>query len=180
MAALALPLPLPLPDALVAQGVALRREGPGDKGFAAALYAANRMAELALVPWPREAKDAFLAEQFALQWRHFGKNWPRADRWIVTRGGADLGRIYWVRTRPVWEFIEIGLLPAAQGSGIGAALVGWLQALAQAGGAKGLLLHVAHDNPRAAALYARLGFVDVDSPNPAHAATHRAMRWAAG
>ncbi len=159
-------------------GIALRREEAGDRAFAGALYAANRMPELALTPWPPAAKAEFLAQQFEAQSRHLVQAWPRADRFTVIDGVArtPIGRLYVARRTETWHLIEIGLLPQWQRRGIGAALVRALQAAAAGAGARMLDLEVARDNLAAAALYARLGFVDVDSASP----THRTMVWYAG
>lgn len=159
------------------QGIALRREEAGDRAFAGTLYAANRMHELALAPWPPAAKADFLAAQFDAQSRHLVQAWPRADRFTVIDGAArtPVGRLYVARAPQAWHLVEIGLLPSVQRRGIGAALVRAVQAAAASAGAKILDLEVARDNLRAASLYARLGFVEVDSGSP----THRTMAWRA-
>lgn len=156
-------------------GIALRREEAGDRAFAGALYAANRMPELALAPWPPQAKADFLAQQFEAQSRHLLQAWPRADRFTVIEAAArmPIGRLYVSRRPEAWHLVEIGLLPDRQRRGIGGALVQALQAAAAGAGARMLDLEVARDNVRAAALYARLGFVEAESASP----THRTMAW---
>jgi ribosomal protein S18 acetylase RimI-like enzyme len=159
-------------------GIALRREEAGDRAFAGALYAANRMAELAVMPWPPQAKADFLAQQFDAQSRHLVEAWPRADRFTVIEAAtrAPVGRLYVARRAAAWHLIEIGLLPGWQRAGIGSALVMALQHAAAGSGAKLLDLEVAHDNVRAAALYARLGFVEGETAS----VTHRTMVWTVG
>jgi ribosomal protein S18 acetylase RimI-like enzyme len=159
-------------------GIALRREEAQDRIFAGSLYAANRLGELALAPWALETKADFLKQQFDAQSRHLVHAWPRADRFTVVEGNAraPIGRLYVSRRTEAWHLIEIGLMPQWQRHGIGAALVIALQTAAAGAGAHVLDLEVAHDNIRAAALYARLGFIDVETASP----THRTMAWRAG
>jgi ribosomal protein S18 acetylase RimI-like enzyme len=158
-------------------GIALRREEAQDRTFAGGLYAANRMGEFALAPWPLQARADFLTQQFDAQSRHLVHAWPRADRFTVVEGAgrAPIGRLYVSRRDTAWHLIEIGLLPGWQRRGIGAALVIALQTAAAGAGARVLDLEVAQDNLRAAALYARLGFIDVETASP----THRTMAWRA-
>jgi len=159
-------------------GIALRREEIGDRAFAGVLYAANRMAALPLFAWPPRVPDDRLAQQFDAQSRHLHAAWPRADRFTVIESadGAPVGRLYVSRKAEAWHLIEIGLLPQWQRTGIGSALIVALQRAAAGSGAKLLDLEVAHDNPEAAALYARLGFVDAETAS----ATHRTMAWHVG
>jgi ribosomal protein S18 acetylase RimI-like enzyme len=169
------PLGVPSWLAGLPPGIALRREEAKDRLFAGTLYAANRMAELALVPWPLQAKADFLAQQFDAQSRHLVQAWPRADRFTVVDGAAQnpIGRLYVARRAEAWHLIEIALLPAVQRRGIGAALVVAIQKAAADAGAQLLDLEVANENVGAAALYARLGFVEVVTAS----ATHRTMAW---
>jgi len=159
-------------------GIALRREEAGDRAFAGTLFAANRMAGLERLPRPAQPTPDFLAHQFDAQSRHLHAAWPRADRFTVieTAGGAPVGRLYVSRKAEAWHLIEIGLLPQWQRAGIGSALVVALQRAAAGSGAKLLDLEVARDNPKAAALYARLGFFDVATAS----LTHRTMVWHVG
>lgn len=167
------PLP-PLPAALVARGIGVRAETAADAALLRQLYGAARADELAPVPWPAAAKEAFLDSQFALQSGHFARNHPRADFLIVTEqrpgGGAGIGRLYIERGAAPWQLLEIALLPTARNRGLGAALIGWVSGAA---GEAGLELHVARDNARAEALYRRLGFRDAASDH----ATHRRLAW---
>jgi RimJ/RimL family protein N-acetyltransferase len=158
--------------------IALRREEAGDRAFAGQLYAANRMAELALTGWPMQAKADFLRDQFEAQSRHLRSAWPRADRFtLIDRATrSPIGRLYVSRRSAAWHLIEIGLLPQVQRRGIGSALVRALQTAAAGAGAGLLDLEVARDNPRAAALYERLGFVDAATAS----VTHRTMVWRIG
>lgn len=159
---------------LAAAGLSLRAARQGDLPFLNALYADFRAAELALAPWTAAQKTAFLEDQFRLQHVHFTRFHPRADFWVVERPHANpVGRLYLDRSQRVWRIVDIGLAAGARGQGLGRVLLEWVQHTAAAVRATGVDLHVAHANPRAGALYARLGFREVES----EAASHRRMEW---
>lgn len=158
-------------------GVALRVANDADIPFLQRLYAESRSDELAFVPWTGPAKAAFVASQFALQYRHFTTPGIATNFWIVESGREAVGRLYVRCQPPLWRLVEISLLPAAQGRGAGSALLDWLQRCARNGGASGIDLHVLVTNPRAAALYARHGFVPVAGDGHATPDTHRRMIW---
>ena len=69
--------------------------------------------------------------------------------------GADVGFI--VADAGGW-IIQVGVVPAARGRGLGAALVAEAVRLMRAGGQAVITLNVNVNNPHAAALYRRLGF----------------------
>jgi ribosomal protein S18 acetylase RimI-like enzyme len=137
------------------------------------LYAELRAPELAILPWDATAKAGFVASQFALQHHHFTAPGITTDRWIVEIDGADAGRLYVHRARPLWHLADIALSAATRGRGAGTALIAWLQRTARDAGACGIDLHVLVTNRRAAALYARRGFCDADGDSD----THRRMLW---
>lgn len=77
---------------------------------------------------------------------------------LATVDGTDAGFI--VADAGGW-IIQVGVIPAARGRGIGAALVIEAVRLMRAGGQTVITLNVNVDNPHAAALYLRLGFARV-------------------
>jgi len=162
-----------LPEALQAQGIGLPPAGESDLPRLTELHAASQMPGLVFAPWPLTQKRAFLAEQFALQHAHFVKAHRKGDFRLVHRHGTAIGRFYFDRSGPEWALIEILLAAESQGGGIGTALVRWLQQAATDAGAERLRLSVAYQNPRAQALYRRLGFEEAGDV----ASTHLAMLW---
>ena len=83
---------------------------------------------------------------------------PDSTTSVVTAYGVDVGRLRVVRTADLVELAGLQLLPAHQGRGIGTRIVRDLMAeAAESGRAFGL--SVEQDNPRARALYERLGLV---------------------
>jgi RimJ/RimL family protein N-acetyltransferase len=85
---------------------------------------------------------------------------PDSTTSVVTAYGTDIGRLRVVRTADLVELAGLQLLPAHQGKGIGTQLVRDLMAEAAVSG-RGFGLSVEKDNPRALALYERLGLVVV-------------------
>lgn len=162
-----------LPKALRRQDVTLRPETADDTAFLRRLYAHHRAEELAHTNWPVEMRERFLDSQFDLQRTHFTTQFPDCDWLIVLRGrsGATarpVGRLYLDRTATPWHLVDISLVPELRGKGVGSALLAWIMASAPA-----IDLHVARDNPRAEALYRRLGFAE----QMATSATHKRMGW---
>lgn len=161
------------PAALHARGIGLRAAGDADLAWLRDLYASTRSAELAAVPWPEQAKRAFLDQQFALQHAHYLSHFADADFLIVETAQAPLGRLYLQRGTTRHVLVDISLLPAWRGQGVGTALIAHAQALAAAARCA-LSLHVLHANPGAQRLYARLGFVAGNASE-----THLEMHWCA-
>jgi len=148
--------PAPLPGAPAGR---LRPATSADLPFLARLYASYREPELLFLPWSAAEKQAFLQSQFGLQHSDYVRRFPRAAFWIVCVDEAPVGRLYLDRARAEWRILDIGFLPEHRGKGLGATLIGLAQAGAAAANAA-LALTVAANNPRARALYRRLGFVE--------------------
>jgi ribosomal protein S18 acetylase RimI-like enzyme len=151
---------------LETDGLSLRTAGADDEGFLAKVYASTRAAELARVPWSDEQRRAFLAMQHRAQHTDYHGRYPEASFDVVQLGVQPIGRLYVDRGPKEHWVIDIALLPAFQGRGIGGRLLTWVQTGARAE-AVPVRLHVETCNP-AAALYRRLGFtarpaVEVDA-----------------
>lgn len=141
------------------QGVTVRRRTPADTEFLAALYASGRAEELAAVPWPEEGKRAFLRSQFDAQTAHYDQHYADAEFLVVEQASHAIGRLilWWGDTDT--RVVDVALLPAHCGRGIGTALM--KAVLAQVRGS--VSIHVEHNNP-ALRLYQRLGFtVEADT-----------------
>lgn len=161
-----------LPEPLRHADYALRWATESDEVFLRGLYAWSRAEELASVPWPESAKAAFLDSQFDLQHRHFVQHFADAEFLILECQSEPVGRLYVSREKEDWLVIDIGLLPAHRGKGIGSALLAQLLAAAEQQGACSVMLHVELRNLRAHELYRRLGFRDESQEG-----FHRLMRW---
>jgi ribosomal protein S18 acetylase RimI-like enzyme len=84
---------------------------------------------------------------------------PGAPRFALTRGGEAIGavgvRLNWLRG-PYLQFL--GIVPEAQGHGLGAACLEWLESEARAAAERHLWVLVSAFNARARAFYERHGF----------------------
>lgn len=145
-------------QSLARLGLELRAAQAADEIFLRALYRSFRTAEVAAAPWPNAVISAFVDNQFALQHRHFTREFPDADFLIVMLGGEPIGRLYLHRRDDALHVVDIGLDPLWRGRGVGRALLQWSAELARREGLARVTLAVASDNPRAFALYRRLGF----------------------
>jgi ribosomal protein S18 acetylase RimI-like enzyme len=161
-----------LPECLRHDGYGLRWATANDEVFLRELYACSRAEELALVAWPEGAKDAFLGSQFDLQHRHFVQHFAEAEFLILEYMREAIGRLYVSREKEDWLVIDIGLMPAWRGKGLGSALLLQLLAAAAREGARSVALHVEQRNVQAHRLYRKLGFRD-----EAMEGFHQLMRW---
>lgn len=141
----------------------LRPALPGDRDFLFALHRAATREYVELVwGWDEDAQVAFFDDRFA------------PERWQIVRAGdADVGVLIVERDETGIYLAEIELLPEWQGRGIGSAVIRSLTEEATASG-KELTLRVLHANPRARALYERLGFRPFEEIE-----THTYLRWEA-
>jgi GNAT superfamily N-acetyltransferase len=142
-------------------GYGLRPREHGDMPFLRELYAATREDELRALPWPAQQKRAFLFDQFDKQHAHYLQHYPLAKWWVVTHSGAPVGRLYVARTSHEVRVMDVCLLDAHRGRGVGTALMRAVIEQAQAASVP-VSLHVEPFNP-ALRLYERLGFVDVET-----------------
>ena len=136
--------------------IVLRPITPEDDSFLAGLYASTRAEELSVTTWSDEEKAVFCRRQFDAQSAHYVENYPGASLQIIERAGEPIGRLYVMRWKREIRIMDIGLLPAHRGTGIGTQLLRELQEEARSAG-KTLSIHVERFNP-ALRLYERLGF----------------------
>ena len=129
---------------------------PRDREFLYRVYASTRADELAVVPWDDAQKDAFLRAQFDAQDRWYRESYARATFELIVVDGEPAGRLYLHRGEDELRIVDIALLPAQRGNGVGTALVRALLAEADAAG-QSVTIHVERGN-RARRLYERLGF----------------------
>lgn len=140
-------------------GLTLRPAADTDDAFIAALYASTRADEMAQTGWPPAQRAAFLLHQHRAQHAYYQAHYARADWLVIERDGERIGRLYLAEWSDDVRIIDISLVRAARGHGIGAALLTDVCAWAAAKG-KPVSIHVEKNNP-ARRLYGRLGFVVV-------------------
>lgn len=137
--------------------VTLRPITPEDEPFLFEVYAGARLEELAQVPWDDAQKEAFLTFQFNAQHQHYQTEFANADFSVILDAGAPVGRLYVDRRVDEIRILDIALLSAHQGRGIGRDLIRDMLAEAAAAG-KPVRIYVENYQRRAQALFTSLGF----------------------
>lgn len=137
-------------------GVHLRPISDADLPFLGALYASTREEELRRVPWSEAQKAAFLASQFDCQHTYYQAHYAGARFDVIERDGRAIGRLYFTTLGDELRIIDVALVRAERGRGLGTRLLAAVIARAESEG-KSVSIHVERDNP-ALGLYERLGF----------------------
>ena len=111
------------------------------------------------MPWSEGEREAFLRHQFDAQDRHYREHYRGASFDVVEFDNVPVGRLYVARLPDEIRIMELSLLPAHRGAGVGTRLVRAVLDEAVLDG-KRTSVHVEQHNP-ARRLYERLGFVAV-------------------
>ena len=154
-------------------GVVLQPVRPEDESFLFEVYASTRAEELAQVDWSEEQRENFLQMQFQAQAKHYRENYPGAELGIIQVDGEPTGRLYVHRRVDEIRIMDIALLPACRGRGIGTVLLEEILAEGARTG-KVVSIHVEAFNP-ALHWYERLGFKQVSMNGP-----YQLLEWVAG
>lgn len=161
-------------SSLQERGVGLRDEATDDAPFLEAMYLSIRRGEFSALGWPEAALEAFLRDQFRLQTLHYRRHYKPAEFLIIEQAGLAIGRLYLHAGDEDIRIIDISLIEAARGAGLGGALIRSVMDEAAVSGRR-VSLHVDAGNP-ARRLYERLGF-QATGADPAPS-VH--MLWTAG
>lgn len=134
----------------------LRPATDADREFLERVYAESRDHELAAAPWTDEQKAAFCRQQFSVQDAHYREHYPACEFLVVELDGHPAGRLYVDRRSDEIRIVDLALLAAERGRGLGGRL---MQDILDEGADAGLpvRIHVERTNP-ARRLYDRLGF----------------------
>ena len=150
--------------------IALRLATEADYDFMRLLYHSTRAEEMRHFPFDEAQKTAFLDQQFAAQFEHYGIHYPTCERNIIEAEGTAIGRLWIDEWRDQIRIVDIALTPEWRGRGIGSRLL--RDVLARGAAAlKPVTIHVEIYNP-ALRIYQRLGFQHVDSNG-----VYALMRW---
>lgn len=141
------------------RALVLRPATSADESFLRTLFASTRAAELALINWAENQKEAFIAMQFNAQNRQYVMNYPNAQNSIILWNDDPIGRLLLDRGELEFTLVDVALLPTYRGTGIGTGLIQDIVKEAAAAG-KPIRLHVSTSNA-AKRLYERLGFSSV-------------------
>ncbi|WP_274653904.1 GNAT family N-acetyltransferase [Paenibacillus humicola] len=134
----------------------IRPASSEDETFLYELYASTRAEEMKLWAWDERTAESFLRMQFAAQSRSYREQYPELRLRIVTVNGDRAGRISTCRLEKALLVVDLSLLPAFRGQGIGQRLMEAVQREASDLRLP-VRLRVAKGNP-AKRLYERLGF----------------------
>jgi GNAT superfamily N-acetyltransferase len=140
--------------------VGLRPEQPGDETFLAEVYASTRQEEMDLTNWDAPTRAAFLDMQFKAMRRGYRTMYPKARFSVILLDETPVGRIVVDRAATEIRVVDIALLPAHCGRGIGTKLMREVMDEA-ARSAKPVRLCV-FQGTRATGFYLRLGFSMVE------------------
>jgi ribosomal protein S18 acetylase RimI-like enzyme len=135
----------------------LRPVSADDEAFLFALYTDFRSDDLNATNLDAHQRAACLSQQFAAQTSDYGRRFGAGDHHIVERDGQAAGRIWVMRGEDSIHVVDITLLEAHRGNGIGTQLLSQLLREGQASG-RSVRLLVLKSNGRALELYGRLGF----------------------
>jgi GNAT superfamily N-acetyltransferase len=124
-----------LPAAVASAGYALRAATEADAAFERILFETARPDAAVLAAWPEAMRKPFLDQQFQFQSLHYRRSYPQAFRGVALAGDVPIGRLILDRGGEEWCVVDIALLPAFRGRGLGGALLRAIQAEAADAGA---------------------------------------------
>jgi ribosomal protein S18 acetylase RimI-like enzyme len=137
--------------------IALRAATEADMDFLRGVFSSTRMQEFVSAGMPVEQAEALLVSQFSIQHAYYREHYPHGRFDIVMLGTSNIGRLYHDWHGDTVQLIDIALLPAYRGAGIGTRLMSAIVAEA-ARKHMPMRLYVEFDNP-VRKLYRTLGFV---------------------
>lgn len=147
-------------------GITCRPMSEQDMDFVRQVYISTRLDEVAQTGWTPAQQIAFLTQQFEFQHAHYQEHYADADFLVICKRDDDngdderIGRLYITEWETTVRIVDIALLPAYRGQGIGTALLTDILTQAHANELS-VSIHVERNNP-ALSLYERLGFVKTD------------------
>jgi ribosomal protein S18 acetylase RimI-like enzyme len=139
--------------------IALRAATDADMDFLRDVFSSTRMQEFISAGMSVEQAEALLVSQFSIQHAYYRQHYPHGRFDIIMQGTSDIGRLYHDWHGDTVQLIDIALLPAYRGAGIGKRLLRAIVSEA-AGKRMPMRLYVEFDNP-VRKLYRTLGFVPV-------------------
>lgn len=139
------------------EDLGLRAATDADMDFLRGVFLSTRMQEFMSAGLPVEQTESLLASQFLMQHDYYRRHYPHGRFDIIVQGGKSIGRLYHDWTGDIAQLIDIALLPAYRGVGIGTRL---MRALVVEAARKHMpmQLYVEFNNP-VRSLYRTLGFV---------------------
>lgn len=147
----------PKKDESASGSIGRRRAGEDDDAFCHALFGVSRPPGEDLALLGARLRETLMRQQYEGQQATYRARFPHACFEIVTMDGAPIGRLVIDRSGAVLTVVDIALLPAWRGRGIGTCLM--RQVMDEAKAARvAVHLSVRAGNGAARRLYERLGF----------------------
>lgn len=137
--------------------IALRTATDADMDFLRDVFSSTRMPEFTSAGMSVEQAEALLVSQFSIQHAYYRQHYPHGRFDIIMQGSSNVGRMYHDWHGDTVQLIDIALLPAYRGAGIGTRLMRAIVAEA-ARKRMPMQLYVEFQNP-VRKLYRTLGFV---------------------
>ncbi|WP_051711211.1 GNAT family N-acetyltransferase [Andreprevotia chitinilytica] len=135
--------------------ISLRATAETDLPLLKTIYASTREEELKITDWSDAQKADFVEMQFKAQ-HHAYSNYPDATYFLILYDGEPVGRVYLQQRQSAILIIDLTVLTACRGRGIGGCILQAIFEQARELG-KAVQIHVEKFNP-ALRLYHRLGF----------------------
>jgi len=151
--------------------IELRTLQAGDEAFALEVFESTRERERQAIPWSEGEWASFIETQFAAQCHHYSTHFPGSEHLMIVADGRPVGRAWVWRSQQEIRLIDIAILPEHRSQGIGTHIIKDLQEEAGASG-RPVRHSVELENPRARALYERLGFAPTETKG-----LHTLMEW---
>jgi ribosomal protein S18 acetylase RimI-like enzyme len=137
--------------------LSVRKSLAGDEAVRFQLYSAVRTEELGMQAWGSAEREQMLRLQYNAQRAGYRSQFPEASEWLIEFDDAPVGWMILDRSGAELRCIDIAIVSAHRGKGIGTLVLRELQKEA-AESDRPLVLTVLRTNRAAVALYARLGF----------------------
>ncbi|WBL82430.1 GNAT family N-acetyltransferase [Bradyrhizobium xenonodulans] len=151
----------------------LRPTNAGDEPFTRQLFREVRGEQFIAAGLSGPILEQIIEQQFRSQTAGYAAQFPGAISFIVTRNDAAIGRLLLDCASERWHIIDVALLPAACGRGIGTRIIEALEAGAGQRGVGALTLMVLATNGAARRFYLRQGFAEVGQAGASHIAMRK-------
>jgi ribosomal protein S18 acetylase RimI-like enzyme len=151
----------------------LRPTNAGDEPFTRHLFREVRGGQFAAAGLSGPILEQVVEQQFRSQAAGYAAQYPDAISLVVTRNETAIGRLLLHCAGESWHVIDIALLPAACGLGIGTRIIEALEARARQRHVIALTLSVLATNAAARRFYLRQGFAEVGQAGTSHIAMRK-------
>jgi len=152
--------------------ISVRPVQPDDAPFLLDLYASTREAELALVPWTAEQREAFVSAQFAAQQDHYQKKYPDAIHEIFLADERPIGHLHVAQLEDEIRIIDFTVKTERRNAGVGSFQLRRILDQAETAG-KVVRIYVEDFNP-SLRFFERMGFQPVATEG-----MHLLLEWTA-